>query len=405
METVSIIVPCYNGEKTLARCIESVLSQTYPHFELLLIDNSSTDDSARIIYEAARADSRVLAFHCPNRGVSAARNFGLRKATGDFIEFLDADDEMSPTMLEKLLGALKKADADLAVCNYFGNPMFLSDLPDRVFDLTKKEDLLTFTRDAFGFLVPWNKLYRRQTLEGIFFDESVAFTEDELFILAALKNASRVASLSERLYHYHCAAEENTVSCIQQIVSDGDFVQNKTSIWYQGEKLLPRRRKLVRSALRRPDLALDDPDELIYARVLDFFFWEISAYAFFRVPDEALCEEVGNVLAEPAFRHSYLVEEKYGLSFVRQSAAAWKAAAPDFTALCLSAYRDVRKNAPELNYGKLFYMIFLRMFATYKPSALPPLGTLARIAAELCEGKTGEAHYAGALSLCAVCAV
>ena len=230
METVSIIVPCYNGEKTLERCVNSVLAQTYPHFELILIDNESTDESPRIIEKMARADARVRSFYCPNRGVSAARNFGLRAAKGDYIEFLDADDEMAPDMLEKLLAALEKTDADLAVCNYYGNPMFLSDLPERVFDLTDKSDLLAFTRDAFGFLVPWNKLYRKKTVEGIFVDETVAFTEDELFSLTVLKKASRVVTLSERLYHYHCATEENTVSCIQQSVSDSDFVKNKTSI-------------------------------------------------------------------------------------------------------------------------------------------------------------------------------
>ena len=404
METVSIIVPCYNAEKTLERCVKSVLAQTYPHFELILIDNESTDESPRIIEALARTDSRIRAFFCPNRGVSFARNFGLRAAKGDYIEFLDADDEMAPDMLEKLLAALEKTGADLAVCNYYGNPMFLSNLPDRVFDLTDKNDLLTYTRDAFGFLVPWNKLYRKATVEGIFFDETVAFTEDELFSLAVFQKASRAVTLSDRLYHYHCATEENTVSCIQQIVSDVDFVKNKTSIWYQGEKLISRRRKLVREALCRKDLSLDDPDELIYARVLDFFFWEISAYAFFRVPDEALSEEVGNVLAEPSFQHSYLVEEKYGLCFAKKSADEWRAVAPAYTGLCLAAYRDVRKNAPHLNHGKIFYMLFLRMFATYD-AAIPPLGTLARVAAELQENKTEEARYANSISLRAACAV
>lgn len=92
----SIIVPVYNAEKTLRRCIDSILAQTYPNFELILVDDGSKDSSATIIDEYASKDSRIIPIHQPNGGVSSARNAGLDNAYGDYVVFIDADDYITP---------------------------------------------------------------------------------------------------------------------------------------------------------------------------------------------------------------------------------------------------------------------------------------------------------------------
>ena len=97
----SIIVPVYNAEKTLRRCIDSILAQTYPNFELILVDDGSKDSSATIIDEYAAKDSRIIPIHQPNGGVSSARNAGLDNAYGDYVVFIDADDYITPPYLHE----------------------------------------------------------------------------------------------------------------------------------------------------------------------------------------------------------------------------------------------------------------------------------------------------------------
>ena len=115
---VSIIVPVYNTERFLNRCIDSVLAQTYSDWELLLVDDGSTDSSGSICDEYATQDSRIRVFHKENGGVSSARNLGLDYARGEWITFVDSDDYIAPDMIEKLYETQKRNNADITVCGY-----------------------------------------------------------------------------------------------------------------------------------------------------------------------------------------------------------------------------------------------------------------------------------------------
>ncbi|MBR5282462.1 MAG: glycosyltransferase [Alistipes sp.] len=118
MVLISIIVPVYNTEKYLDRCIQSILAQTYTDFELLLVDDGSTDSSGAICDKYAAEDSRVKVFHKENGGVSSARNFGLDKARGEWIGWVDSDDYIAPNMYKHLLNAAITENADIAYCDY-----------------------------------------------------------------------------------------------------------------------------------------------------------------------------------------------------------------------------------------------------------------------------------------------
>ena len=180
MATISVIVPVYNAEDTLERCMGSVLAQTYPDTDVILIDDGSTDISGAMCDIYAEYDSRVRVFHTFNRGLSAARNLGIDCAlSGDvrYIAFVDADDYLELDMLAKLLEVLESSGADIVQCGrvldgFCGVSEF--NTPAAGF----------WKREAIGALIygdinsgVWNKLYRRRILESVRFPEGRVFEE------------------------------------------------------------------------------------------------------------------------------------------------------------------------------------------------------------------------------------
>ena len=119
MPLISVIVPVYNVEKYLDRCVKSILRQTYKDFELILVDDGSPDKCPSMCDEWAKKDERIHVIHQKNQGLSAARNNALKKAKGNYISFIDSDDWISDDMLEDLLKLLFKYKADISVCNFF----------------------------------------------------------------------------------------------------------------------------------------------------------------------------------------------------------------------------------------------------------------------------------------------
>ena len=115
---VSVIVPVYNTAKFLPTCLNSILNQTYQNLEIIIINDGSTDDSEETISKYATKDDRIKTISQENQGLSGARNAGIKTATGDYITFVDSDDKIEPTMIEKLLLALKQTDSDIAVCSF-----------------------------------------------------------------------------------------------------------------------------------------------------------------------------------------------------------------------------------------------------------------------------------------------
>ena len=117
MAKISIIVPVYNTAKYLERCVDSIVAQTYTDWELLLIDDGSTDNSGTICDSYAASDPRIQAFHKPNGGLTSARNHGLERATGEWITPIDSDDWVEPEMLAKMLAKAEESDADVVICD------------------------------------------------------------------------------------------------------------------------------------------------------------------------------------------------------------------------------------------------------------------------------------------------
>ena len=165
---LTIIIPVYNTEKYLERCVESVRNQTYDNLEIILIDDGSTDASGGICDRLAEEDGRIVVLHKKNGGQSSARNMGLDIATGELIGFVDSDDYIVPDMYETLYNLMNEYEAEISCCNFEkrglkGHEEYNSDVLDEVSVFSREESLKTLLECKRIAYVVWNKLYKRKT--------------------------------------------------------------------------------------------------------------------------------------------------------------------------------------------------------------------------------------------------
>lgn len=209
MPEVSIIVPIYNAEKSIARCIDSILSQEYTDFELILCDDGSTDKSGQIIDEYREKDERIRVLHKENTGVSDTRNQGIAVAKGKYIQFLDADDWITVDATKLLVRTMKEGGCDLVISDFYrviGERISHKGDIDADGILTQEEfaEYMMVNPADFYYGVLWNKLYKREIIEKyhLKMDESVSWCEDFLFNLEYLLHTKRIAALQVPIYYY-----------------------------------------------------------------------------------------------------------------------------------------------------------------------------------------------------------
>lgn len=207
---VSVIVPIHNAEKTLSRCVESILAQSYKNLEIILVNDGSTDRSLEICQSFVNIDNRVVVIDKNRGGVSSARNRGLRVATGDFVQFVDADDTLKLNMTEKLVEAMLKSNADGVICGYnrVSGKSIQAKRPKSAIcskTLVFKDTFVELYKLAF-FNAPWNKLYRRDKIKGLF-DENISIGEDLIFNLSYVTNCNKISVASDNFYNYKVASQ------------------------------------------------------------------------------------------------------------------------------------------------------------------------------------------------------
>lgn len=219
MEKVSLIVPIYNTAKYLPACLDSILAQTYKNLEIILIDDGSTDNSGKIADDYAKKDSRVKVIHQKNSGQSAARNRGLKLATGDFLGFIDSDDEIEPTFVENLLAPFDEKTS-LTVCGIHykrlkqnsAADVYLNSLPRREKSETKSAYILKLLALDGRLYSSVNKLYRAKIAKKCSFDETLNFAEDTKFVLDYLKLApGEINFVRKPLYIYNFGTDSSTI--------------------------------------------------------------------------------------------------------------------------------------------------------------------------------------------------
>ena len=202
---VSIIIPVYNVEKFLPRCVSSIFNQRFANYELLLIDDGSTDGSGEICDGFASRDSRVRVFHKPNGGAASARNYGLERARGEYLAFIDADDYIGPDYLSLLSEMIRSERADVAVVTARETAreecFFLkSDDSRRVLEGNSAFKETVWGR-FFG-VAPWGKLFRKEIFEAIRFPEGILYEDLYTIPYAMDLCAKAVYSTSVQYYYY-----------------------------------------------------------------------------------------------------------------------------------------------------------------------------------------------------------
>lgn len=198
---ISVIVPVYRVEQYLRQCVDSILNQTYEDLEVLLIDDGSPDRCGEICDEYAEKDDRVHVFHTENRGLSAARNLGLREAKGEYIGFVDSDDWIEPDMYEVLLRRLQESGADISVCGIsdeYVNNKTTTYCSDKIYDSIEAVKAL-ICGDLGNQMM--NKLWTRKAAAQLQFPEGHAY-EDIFVVYKVLGNIETVAAVNKTLYRY-----------------------------------------------------------------------------------------------------------------------------------------------------------------------------------------------------------
>lgn len=206
---VSIIVPVYNAEAYLERCMKSLLSQTYQNMEIVIVDDGSTDNSSMLCDKLAAKNSRIKVFHIEEKGVSAARNMGIAMAAGEYLTFVDVDDCPAADMVEHLVAVLEQANSDVAGCSYreFHNDAEAADVREsRCGGAVPVEILSGREFMKAGILKSdtrcWSKLYKRQSIENCFFDTGLTIGEDMLFLLGLAQKGRRFSRSEYKGYGY-----------------------------------------------------------------------------------------------------------------------------------------------------------------------------------------------------------
>lgn len=201
---VSVIIPVYNVEKYLSTCLDSVISQTYKNIEIILVDDGSTDSSSAICDNYANRDYRVNVYHIINHGVSYARNLGIDNSHGEYILFIDSDDEVSDEYIEQLIKPCYKENIDLVICNI--NDIY----PDKVINRRLYRDLKGNLREDYIALLalirgPWVKLYKKAIIKKykIYFPENISLGEDQYFNTLYFSRINSYEYIDAALYNYY----------------------------------------------------------------------------------------------------------------------------------------------------------------------------------------------------------
>ncbi len=207
--TVSIIVPIYNAEKTLARCVESVLKQAYRDFELILVNDGSNDSSGDICDSFAKDDSRVRAIHKENTGVSDTRNQGIAAARGTYVQFIDSDDWIAPEAVGLFVRTMEENDCDMVITDFYRvNGERVSQKgaidTDGLMDRETFAQYMMQKPSDFYYGVLWNKLFKRSILKehDMKMDTSISWCEDFIFNLEYILYVDKIYALKVPLYYY-----------------------------------------------------------------------------------------------------------------------------------------------------------------------------------------------------------
>lgn len=315
-KTVSVIIPVYNVESFLIRCVKTVAEQDFDDLEILLIDDGSTDKSGEICDKLAESDSRISVIHKENGGLSSARNCGIDNAVGEYLMFVDSDDYIERDMISKLYGTLSAMGGEMAVCGINNiyedgseNEKLNSENPIKERCMSKREFCGALVRSGgWYYITACNKLYKKELFDGLRFREQ-KLHEDEFIVHHIAWRCNKIACISERLYNYVSRRESITKSVYS-----------------------PKRLDAIEAMLEREELYIsEDEKELAVKNLM------------------ALINEIWNT-----YKKADLSNETYRVRY------------SEFYKLCRRNTRKVLRFNMSLKYRVFFVLNFISVKFTYK---------------------------------------
>lgn len=247
MELVSVIVPVFQAERYIDMCVNSILSQTYQNIEVILVDDGSTDQSAKKCDEYCAIDSRVTVIHKKNRGVAAARNTGLLKSSGEFVMFVDSDDWIEADMIEKLLTIAKLENADVVECDFVQCKDGRSNRKPHdgnIYILENKEEIFfhSFVHGVpYLYKVCWGKLIRKELCKNASFPNRTV-AEDAAFCDQILMQCKRVVKTYNQYYNYrvtpgsimHSGIKPSVFETLDTVIEMAEMVKKDSYKYSEG---------------------------------------------------------------------------------------------------------------------------------------------------------------------------
>lgn len=241
-ETIlSVVIPVYNCETKIQRCLESILNQTFKNFEVIIINDGSTDKTMEIINKM-QLDSRFIIFDKQNGGVSSARNFGILKSTGEFITFIDSDDYIQQNHFEIIVDKIIEQKCDVLITTYQelsnnGTRQISLHESSKLNKVYKLENIISILKEKNMLNQPWNKIFKRDKIRSLF-DNSLSIGEDLIFLLKNINSDSTFAIVDSKSYFYDTTSD---LSLTKNYVLYFDTFEKLTHITYdEFKRIMPK---------------------------------------------------------------------------------------------------------------------------------------------------------------------
>ena len=270
MSTVSIIVPVYKVEDYIRECLDSILAQTYPYFELILVDDGSPDNCGRICDDYAKGDNRIKVVHKVNGGISSARNAGLEVAKGEWIMHVDGDDWIEPDMIESLIEAAQVTGADLVFGDFmkYGPSAGYNKLPTWGSDKKKSmSNYLAYTMTTIWGSIAKRSLYADHSLKS---PEGISYCEDFHLIVRLCHFAKKVVNVHRPFYHYRYRPTSIMSNMSRKTEADEQWACQDTIRFFKEQGVYEDYRKVMswRVLKSAQELLLDPAD---HKRFMELF--------------------------------------------------------------------------------------------------------------------------------------
>lgn len=253
---VSIVVPVYNSEKYISRCIQSIIKQTYTNIEILIIDDESKDKSLEIIKELSELDNRVIYISQKNSGPSMARNEGIDKSTGEYLMFVDSDDTLDKYYVEYMVNEITSMGKDMVCCGYKDISRYgVYDITDfRNFNNTNKIDFMKKVCTGTGGVL-WGKIFKKEIINryNIRLNKDIFMCEDLIFVLEYSLKCNSFGIIDKYLYRYNRLNESSISSNISI-----NYIENYLRVFKEIERLLVN-----------ADISKDEVNNIIIKRTQD----------------------------------------------------------------------------------------------------------------------------------------